>query len=273
MSAKQLRGDFALGPAVATAEEAEPEVAPPSEGAPGTAIGTLIICGFAALGDDTVLSILLHLAVNGHAQAVANVSLCSRRLWRLCGTESLWVDMCRSVYAFSSLPRGTPALRHCYAARRALPLRLAHELDLAIGGLKLLLERQAAEEALPEADEALMEPPIYSSTGLERELVRLPSAEAPPPAQPPRAASPSKSTDATVRRLPTSHPSLESLVMYRIFRAGLGLTTYQAGRPSARPVDDHDVGAAQTELIAENKELASMLEVRSAAFRAKASCR
>ena len=74
---------------------------------------------------------LLHLAVNGHAQAVANVSLCSRRLWRLCGTESLWVDMCRSVYAFSSLPRGTPALRHCYAARRALPLRLAHELDLA----------------------------------------------------------------------------------------------------------------------------------------------
>ena len=272
MSAKQLRGDFALGPAVATAEEAEPEVAPPSEGAPGTAIGTLIICGFAALGDDTVLSILLHLAVNGHAQAVANVSLCSRRLWRLCGTESLWVDMCRSVYAFSSLPRGTPALRHCYAARRALPLRLAHELDLAIGGLKLLLERQAAEEALPVADEALMEPPIYSSTGLERELVRLPSAEAPPPAQPPRAASPSKSTDATVRRLPTSHPSLESLVMYRIFRAGLGLTTYQAGRPSARPVDDHDVGAAQTE-ISENKELASMLEVRSAAFRAKASCR
>jgi len=80
MSAKQLRGDFALGPAVATAEEAEPEVAPPSEGAPGAAIGTLIIYGFAALGDDTVLSILLHLAVNGQAQAVANVSLCSRRL-------------------------------------------------------------------------------------------------------------------------------------------------------------------------------------------------
>ena len=53
---------------------------------------------------------------------------------------------------------------------------------------------------------------MYNLSGLDRELLHLPAGEGD--------AAPS------VRLLPTTHPTLESLIMYRIFRAG---------EPSPRP--------------------------------------
>lgn len=102
---------------------------------------------FEALDDDTVLLVLNALAQPlPHPRALARAAQCSRRLWRLAGSERLWLKLCRSAFPHSRLPTsgGTDALRRCYAERVALPLRLASELDRAIGGLQSLLSSQAA---------------------------------------------------------------------------------------------------------------------------------
>ena len=84
--------------------------------------------------------------------------------------------------AYSALPDGAGALK-CYAGRAQLPLRLAAELDLAIGGLQRLVALQSSDGWLSlaaEASELLsMEPPMYSSAGLERALVHVSIARFP----------------------------------------------------------------------------------------------
>lgn len=98
---------------------------------------------FETLDDDTVLLILTHLAQpSPQPQALSRTGQCSRRLRRLAGSEHLWLALCRSAFPHSALPAGTGALQKCYAERVGLPLRLASELDRAIGGLQRILASQ-----------------------------------------------------------------------------------------------------------------------------------
>lgn len=101
-----------------------------------------------------------------------------------------------------------------------------------------------------DADGLSMEPPIYSSTGLDHTLVNV--------------STPWKSGGEVSRVLPTTQPTIQSLVMYRLFRAGLGLTTLvtSASTPQPTPVDDH-VPTSETdssEAASANEQLQLLLE-------------
>ena len=138
---------------------------------------------FDTLQDDLVLEVLRHLASEAEPLALVRVAQCSRRLGRLIAADSLWLQLCRGAYRYSALPDGAGALKCCYAGRAQLPLRLAAELDLAIGGLQRLVALQSSGGWLSlaaEASELLsMEPPMYSSAGLERALVHVSTARFP----------------------------------------------------------------------------------------------
>ena len=212
------------------------------------------------LDDDTVLVILNNLAQpSPYPQALARTAQCSRRLRRLAGSDRLWLALCRSAWPHSRLPAETGALQSCYAERVALPLRLASELDRAIGALQRLVALQVQGRAeAEEAESSAMEPPIYSGSGLDHTLVNLPPARS----------DADESGDAA-RLLPTTYPTIESLIMYRLFRAGLGLTTLTLpAAPAQRtPVDDHVPAAAPQDssgsvaaVAAENEQLRLLLE-------------
>lgn len=103
---------------------------------------------------------------------------------------------------------------------------------------------------MSEAEDAAgvsMEPPIYSSTGLDHTLVNM-----------------STPCGTGWEVLPTTHPTIQSLVMYRLFRAGLGLTTLvtSATTPQLTPVGDHVPISDKdsSEAASENEQLRLLLE-------------
>ena len=203
-----------------------------------------------ALGDDTILLILRRLARPSPAhpqtppQALARTAQCSRRLQRLVENDSLWAELCRSEFPHSRLPTagGTGVLQRCFAERVTLPLRLASELDHAIGGLRRLVELQSAGKHT-DASSWSVEPAIYSSSGLDRRmLVSLPRAG-------------EDSDDTSTATPPSSQPTLETLVMYRFFRVGLGLNTL------AKSTVPDDAGAdAAAAAAPANEQLRLLLE-------------
>jgi hypothetical protein len=207
---------------------------------------------FQVLDDDAVLLILSCLARStpDGPQALARAAQCSRRLQRLVDTESLWAALCRSEFPHAHLPTtgGTRGLQQCFAERVSLPLRLAYELDLVVGGLRHLTDIQSAATHSwvtgGSAEGWLTEPPIYSSSGLDRSLLSLAPTTA------------DVVQDVSAVR-PAGSLTVETLIMYRIFRVGLGLTTLMADSrmpPMVAPVTKPELASEQLRLLLEECE-------------------
>lgn len=209
---------------------------------------------FQVLDDDAVLLILSCLARSAACgpQALARVAQCSRRLQRLVDTESLWAALCHSQFPHTRLPRtdGTRGLQQCFAGRVKLPLRLAYELDLVIGGLRCLTDKQSAATHSRITDGAaegwLTEPPIYSSSGLDRSLLSLTLTGYCMPAA-------DIVQDVSAVR-PAGKLAVETLIMYRIFRVGLGLSTLMSDSrmpPTVPPVTKPELASEQVRPLLE----------------------
>jgi hypothetical protein len=142
------------------------------EGSPPELFGNAT---FDTLQDDLVLEVMRHLVGAAEPLVLVRIAQCSRRLGRLAGSDSLWLQLCRRVYCHSALPDDAGALKRCFAERSQLPLRLALELDLAIGGLQRLVALQSSDEwlSLAAREARSTEPPMYCMAGLAPELVHV----------------------------------------------------------------------------------------------------